>query len=650
MQELAALDHPAYSTPADLTLCVSGLPEGLTDPSPLEELCGEFGTVTHATVALPVREVLLRMDERRALVETVQTARIQLFVQGRRPRPTSTYSRRNSNAWDRRAMLRSRVERAQQRLADHDSASHDLARQVREAKAGTGVAFVTFASAEQAKDALAAINRREEAQEAQEVQGGALCGCHLSACRAPEPADVIWENLQVSGAERSRRSLVALGVTLAIACFGTAIIASICYVNGEQLLMVMLSLPDGLGGIVLGFLFNLAMTLPVVVGYVSLFITVPILASKYERYTTFAEKERHVMLRLTFFQVFNLVVAAAAFLIDPDVRADARKWYSLGGALIANFMFGDFILIQVLLDWVRVDTVINRNCIAPRAATQLQMDRLYTADAGLYLAYRLQLAGKFVIICGMFGSAIPLLYLIAAGYFWLAGWVDRYNLLRRLAPPPVTGTELVASVALGVVPIAVCLHVGMALVFFSFPPTSDHDEGGDQAAVRAAAAAVAAAALSTAGAELNLSSLSNLTKLTALHRSPAAPLSPPPPPSPPPHTGESISAFQIQVVTTCFAAVCIAIFYVREWARRHGVVLRLLSDAQQRAVLQASTLQPPAASMLARPDHAQITPLSVGSRQVPPYPAGHHTGARHERLDSAWVPRAKRVALQPGGV
>lgn len=28
--------------------------------------------------------------------------------------------------------------------------------------------------------------------------------------------------------------------------------------------------------------------------------------TRYERYTTFAEKELHVMLRLTFFQVFNL--------------------------------------------------------------------------------------------------------------------------------------------------------------------------------------------------------------------------------------------------------------------------------------------------------------------------------------------------------
>ena len=57
---------------------------------------------------------------------------------------------------------------------------------------------------------------------------------------------------------------------------------------------------------------------------------------------------------------------------------------------------------------------------------------------------RLQLAGKFVVLATMFGTAIPVLYLIAAIYFWLAAWIDRYNLLRRLAPCP--GVVLLRSV------------------------------------------------------------------------------------------------------------------------------------------------------------------------------------------------------------
>ena len=42
------------------------------------------------------------------------------------------------------------------------------------------------------------------------------------------------------------------------------------------------------------------------------------------------------MLKLTFFQVFNTCVAAAAFLVDPTVRSHPRQWFTLGGALLAN--------------------------------------------------------------------------------------------------------------------------------------------------------------------------------------------------------------------------------------------------------------------------------------------------------------------------
>ena len=55
---------------------------------------------------------------------------------------------------------------------------------------------------------------------------------------------------------------------------------------------------------------------------------------------------------------------------------------------------------------------------------------------------------KFVVLATVFGTAIPTLYLYTAIYFWLAGWIDRYNLLRRLAPPPVTDASLTATAVL----------------------------------------------------------------------------------------------------------------------------------------------------------------------------------------------------------
>ena len=48
---------------------------------------------------------------------------------------------------------------------------------------------------------------------------------------------------------------------------------------------------------------QLGMALPIILGNVMLFISVPILAERYERHSTFAGMELAIMLKLTFFQV-----------------------------------------------------------------------------------------------------------------------------------------------------------------------------------------------------------------------------------------------------------------------------------------------------------------------------------------------------------
>jgi len=116
-----------------------------------------------------------------------------------------------------------------------------------------------------------------------------------------------------------------------------------------------------------------------------------------ERHTTFAAKELAIMLKLVFFQVYNSVFASFAFLLDPSVRLFERPWYTVGGALIANILFGDAIFIQVFLDWLRVGGLFSRFCLAPRAKTQLEMDRLYVDEADIYLAFRCQVQGGDMI-------------------------------------------------------------------------------------------------------------------------------------------------------------------------------------------------------------------------------------------------------------
>lgn len=52
---------------------------------------------------------------------------------------------------------------------------------------------------------------------------------------------------------------------------------------------------------------------------------------------------------------------------------------------------------QVFLDWLRVGGLFSRFCLAPRAKTQLEMDRLYVDEADIYLAFRCQVQGGDMI-------------------------------------------------------------------------------------------------------------------------------------------------------------------------------------------------------------------------------------------------------------
>ena len=233
-----------------------------------------------------------------------------------------------------------------------------------------------------------------------------------------------------------------------------------------------------------------------------------------------------------------------------------------------------------MLDWVRVGGLFSRLCLAPRAKTQLQMDRLYVDDADIYLAFRVQLAGKFIILALMFGTAIPILYLLAAFYFWLAGWIDRYNLLRRLSPPPRTDAALTRALCLVVFPLGMALHALMACLFFSSLPAEDAAEANAAAAAGAGAASSGGAAFPGAAGEFG----------SGADASPPSfpPAFPPPPPSPPTRADEWL-AYKIQVGATVAVGCVIGVFYLVEFARRHGCNLRLLSARQQQVVLTVFT-------------------------------------------------------------
>lgn len=347
-----------------------------------------------------------------------------------------------------------------------------------------------------------------------------------------------------------------------------------------------------------------------------------------------------IMVKLAFFQIFNTCVAAATFLFQVD---DIRQWFTFGGTLIANVCLGDAIFIQILLDFLQIPVIIRRWCIAPCQRSQQAMDEAYTAPAGIYLAFRVQLAVKFTVLAATFGSAIPTLYAYAAFYFWLAAWIDRFNLLRRLAPPPVTDASLTATAAIVIFPVAVLLHVLFALyVFYTFAnlaaPSSPHALAPPQLPPLSLPPPVLPPVLPP----LNPPNMSGLLLTLTVAPPPAPPHLPPSVPPPfqpplPPHCHQTYntawSAFYLQFITSAVAVGVLTLFLLRELSRYCGCHLRLLSDKQRKVIMQVP-------HHWARISPASRTtpwsPLISAHLYTPLLLAGHHAGARRGARRPRW--------------
>jgi hypothetical protein len=94
------------------------------------------------------------------------------------------------------------------------------------------------------------------------------------------------------------------------------------------------------------------------------------------------------------------------------------------------------------------------------------MNAILSPKADIYLAFRLQLVAKLVVICLIYSAALPISYLLTACFMWLAMWIDRYNLLRRFAPPPRSPDFLIAVMLTYILPAAILLHLGGTVLFY----------------------------------------------------------------------------------------------------------------------------------------------------------------------------------------
>lgn len=67
-----------------------------------------------------------------------------------------------------------------------------------------------------------------------------------------------------------------------------------------------------------------------------------------------------------------------------------HHWYTTGAAVLMNVVLGDLTLILGVCDFLRPDKWLIRRVLAPKASTQLEMNRLYSLEGQVdfYLPFR----------------------------------------------------------------------------------------------------------------------------------------------------------------------------------------------------------------------------------------------------------------------
>ena len=456
-------------TAADFSLMVSHVPENWTSEQ-VRIKFEKFGEVVHVGHSLDYRQLVLQMKKTQRLkddhtdallalsrcmkadLEQQRLGRTAVVVAGKRTVKARAYAKKT--------------------IAAVEENDHHIKALMKCRYHCTGYSFVTF---DKLEDATAALEhyRENRIQKVAHVFGGGL-----QVQRAPEPSDIIWENLQFGPKEQLFRSVVA-GIIIAVLCLlGTAILVYTLGIQTHLILGEVKNFGD--------FLWQwLVTTLLIIIGHVIVIAVVPLLANLLERPHTHGDKEQIIMLKVSFFQWFNNVICAISFayigtkanpscieqgyewFVCPEkMGMFVSGWYPTGAHLILNALIGDLIIINFVMDCFRPPEFIQKYVIAKRARTQARMNELRSVPADITLAFRVQMMNKFVTLGLMFSFGIPILYVILGVYGWLSAWIDRFNFLRQLRPPPETHDRQMAWVVNKIFPFAILLHLWMAVIFY----------------------------------------------------------------------------------------------------------------------------------------------------------------------------------------
>ena len=448
-------------TAADYGVMVSGLPRDLT-AGPIETALAAAPEVAHLHVAdhgivvpLHQRELILQQRELASNGAKREAYAADIDALTVAKQKLGSLSPEGAQRLEKLKTALTQADGARQKLLD---GARDIVTGKYDAEGPrcAGVAFITF---EDAHDALSLLEQGS-------ISLPSIGSSPFPVERPPEPSDVIWENLGCTdGVARQLRGTFYM---FCLSLMGAFLIGASAYLqpkgmasNGEAAGITDISgMTADLGVIIVG-------TLVLLCGYLVVFITVPIVEVEFMRHTSVTQKEVSQVLKLVVFQVMATLSTIGSFAADT-AGAFNRDWYITGGFMLVNGMFVDLFVITCVIQGWGLMLNVGRLVLAPQALTQFEMDQHYAGDgANMYVADRMQLVTKFVVMCYICSAAIPLLHFVVLFVLTMSIGIDEHNLLRRLHPSPQSDESVVKVILVFVMPFAVLAHLFAAHIFFA---------------------------------------------------------------------------------------------------------------------------------------------------------------------------------------
>jgi len=280
-------------------------------------------------------------------------------------------------------------------------------------------------------------------------QSDRLNGQKIKLKRAPEPTDVLWENLGFTSSQKLKRKIFTTIMAAVLVILSFALIIAISWSQNDILKTI------GEGSPFIKLLAAGASILLATVNYI-LGQLIRKLA-EFEKHGTYTGYFTGITQKLSVAQFINTafttliakIIITASVAVGEQTLIETVNFYGVGGLLEA--MFFVFItnafstpLMNLFDPWYYWRLFGRRRALKNTEDTRMNQREAHELFEGpqVDMSYKYALLIKTMLLTAFYAPAIPISILLAIVGLVFVYWVDKYILLRRAALPFALGSEL----------------------------------------------------------------------------------------------------------------------------------------------------------------------------------------------------------------